>query len=56
MKRSRLLALAISAGIAGTSLHAAPAPPSTAQWEAALTAREQRANLLRDALADTTTR
>jgi hypothetical protein len=50
MKINRLLTLAIVAVIAGTSLHAAPAPPSTAQWEATLTAREQRANLLRDEL------
>src|SRR6476660_1139586 len=50
MKTNRILTLAITAGIAGTSLHAAPAPPSTAQWEAAITAREQRANLLGDEL------
>jgi len=47
---NRILTLAITAGIAGTSLHAAPTPPSAAQWEAALTARQQRADLLRDEL------
>jgi hypothetical protein len=50
MKINRILTHAITAGIAGTSLHAAPAPPSTTQREAALTAREQRADLLRDEL------
>ncbi len=46
----RILALAVTATIAGASLHAAPASPSPAQWETALTAREQRAALLRDEL------
>ncbi len=42
--------LVIIAGFASTSLPAAPTPTSTAPWEAALIAREQRADLLRDEL------
>ncbi len=45
---NRILTLAITAAITGTSLHAAPAPAPAAQ--VALNAREYRANLLRDEL------
>jgi chromosome segregation ATPase len=48
MKMTRLLPLAAVAGIVAPLLHAAPAAPTTAQWEAALAAREQRADLLHD--------
>jgi hypothetical protein len=48
MKMNRILAIIIVSGIGGTLLHAAPDP--VAQWQTALAAREQRADLLRDEL------
>ncbi len=56
MKTNPVAALAIFAALAGTSLQAAPPASTTAQWEAAVLAREQRVNLLHDELKELDTR
>ncbi len=50
MKASRILILAVAFATPAPSLRGQPAVSSTAKWEAALTAREQRADLLLDEL------
>jgi hypothetical protein len=52
MKTNPIVTLAMIAVLAGTSLQAAPPVSTTAQWEAAVVAREQRVKLLHDELKE----
>lgn len=52
MKTNPIVTLAMFAALAGTSLQAAPPVSTTAQWEAAVVAREQRVKLLHDELKE----